>query len=116
MNQTSPENLDAVFKQLFDLLKHLTTLSSGAILLAVTVWEKLYDSPEFPASLFGALGLFFLSIVGSITSMFGLALGASTIGETRLNKFTVIFGAFLGIVGFIFALLFVVVSVLQRTG
>ena len=70
MSETQPQR--EVIRMYFDFLKHLTTLSSGSILLLVTLSEKLLKS--LPLGQIGsALAAFVASILFSLLCMFVLA-------------------------------------------
>jgi hypothetical protein len=72
----TPEEIEEkVFNSVIDFLKHVTTLSSGSILLLATFLEKLFHKPHlgflvaisfvcFAVSIIGAFAEFFL-LVGS---------------------------------------------------
>ncbi len=57
----------------YDTYKHLTTLSTGSIILLATFVEKLFDAPEWSILAPVAIGFFMLSVVSSVTSMFGIS-------------------------------------------
>ena len=63
------ESLEGV-KQLFDSLKHMTTLSTGSIALLVVVIEKLFSNPEWKFLVVVAVLIFLVSIFCSVTGMF----------------------------------------------
>lgn len=65
------------YKLVFDLLKHLTTLSSGSILLLVTLFEKVFKLTPSGYQLLFAFGGFLLSIACSVLAMIMLAFNAS---------------------------------------
>ena len=56
-------------KLYFDLVKHLTTLSSGSIALFATLGEKLFDKPRALWLVAISLTAFFLSILAGVASM-----------------------------------------------
>lgn len=53
----------------FDLYKHLTTLSTGAILLLAAFLEKLFKEPHGKWLVGVSMGCFLLSTVGSVGLM-----------------------------------------------
>ena len=65
------------YRLVFDLLKHLTTLSSGSILLLITLFEKVFKLSPPGYQLLFAFGGFFFSIVCSVVAMLLLAFNAS---------------------------------------
>ena len=58
-----------MIKLVFDLLKHVTTLSSGSILLILAISEKIFVGKNFPKLLLIAPCLFIISIVAALMSM-----------------------------------------------
>ena len=58
-----------MIKLVFDLLKHITTLASGSILLILAVAEKLFADKQIPKLLLAAPSLFIVSIVAALISM-----------------------------------------------
>jgi O-antigen/teichoic acid export membrane protein len=56
-------------KLFFESMKHLTTLSTGSILLLVTFLEKLFSNPRWKALIAVTLVSFVVSIVCSVSSM-----------------------------------------------
>lgn len=70
MAYTDDEKKDAeVSKLLHDYLKHITTLSTGSILLVVTFMERLFRQPEWQFLIGIALIGFLASIVFSVVVM-----------------------------------------------
>lgn len=57
----------------FDVYKHITTLSSGSVILTCTFLEKFFKTPRFLALMIVSLGCFFFSIIFSIYAMNDLA-------------------------------------------
>jgi len=49
-----------------DYLKHLTTLSTGAILIIVAFLEKIFETPEWIALIAISLCGFFLCVLGAL--------------------------------------------------
>jgi len=56
-------------KHIQEYLKHLTTLSTGAIVLLVALWDKVGSSAEWLFLVRIAVAAFFLSILGAVASM-----------------------------------------------
>lgn len=85
------------YKLVFDLMKHLTTLSSGSILILITLLEKVFRSapPAFTVGV--AFFGFCFSIVSAIVAMLLLAMNASdgrlTEGERNLFAIAATFSA-----------------------
>jgi hypothetical protein len=61
-------------KMYFELYKHLTTLSSGSIVLICTFLEKFFKTSESLHFLTASLVCFLASIIGSIYVMSHLAI------------------------------------------
>jgi hypothetical protein len=55
-------------KNIFDYLRHLSTLSTGSVILLVTLVEKVFPHPRWKASLVVSLLSFTLSIIGSVAA------------------------------------------------
>ena len=68
----------------YDAFKHLTTLSTGSILLFATLIEKVFSNPQWRALIIIAFGAFVLSILSSIMLMIllaGLVMRLDDVGE-----------------------------------
>ncbi len=74
-------------KYLFELLKHMTTLSSGSVLLLLTFLEKVLrnNSPGIAVKL--AFVGFFLSILFSLLTMLALSSSLGKIEEEDRSNF-----------------------------
>ncbi|MGZ3238567.1 MAG: hypothetical protein ACXU8A_14460 [Burkholderiaceae bacterium] len=99
------------YKMVFDLMKQLTTLSSGSILLLITLLEKVFHTSALISELRMALIGFFSSIITAVIAMLILGLNASdgklTEGERHVFAAATVFSsiAFVGgIVATVFAL------------
>ena len=57
----------------FEFFKHLTTLSSGSILLILALAEKFIKEPHLSQHLFRAVFLFCVAILAALLSMAALA-------------------------------------------
>jgi hypothetical protein len=98
------------YKLVFDLMKHLTTLSSGSILILIALLEKVFRAAPPTIYLRFAFGGFCISIIAAVVAMVLLSFNASDgdIPKKELNVFatasTVASAAFIvGIVYTIFA-------------
>jgi ABC-type dipeptide/oligopeptide/nickel transport system permease component len=60
-------------KLVFELLKQLTTLSSGGSLLVIAIAEKLFPQPEWGWSVALSLVAFLVCLVSSVMMMLQLA-------------------------------------------
>lgn len=56
-------------KLYFDMVKHLTTLSSGSILVVATLVEKLFDKPRHLWIVVIVLIAFLVSVISGLMSM-----------------------------------------------
>lgn len=63
-----------------DYLKHLTTLSTGAVVLIATFLEKFAPHPHWRAAVIVSLLGFLAAILGSVAAMTGLAMDAAAAG------------------------------------
>jgi hypothetical protein len=63
------------YKSVFDLLKHLTTLSSGSALLLVTILERIIRGGASKTYIAFSFAGFCISILAAVTAMFYLSLG-----------------------------------------
>ena len=97
------KNRAEAFKQVFELMKHVTTLSSGSILILVTFMEKILKGQGPSSSVGVAFSMFCISIVSALLTMFFLVMhrGESvTDREAIFFAFTVVIslgGFFFGI-------------------
>lgn len=66
-----------MYKLVFDLMKHITTLSSGSILIFIALLEKVFKSKPPQEILFVTFGLFSIAIVTAIMAMMVLAFNAT---------------------------------------
>jgi len=93
------ERIDS-FKQVFELLKHMTTLSSGSILLLLTFSEKIIHSAD-PNKWVGiAFVAFCISITFALGTMFFISLQRGekpTNGEVNFFAYTMM----ISVVGFL---------------
>ncbi|MGZ5781446.1 MAG: hypothetical protein ACXWIN_10885, partial [Burkholderiaceae bacterium] len=99
------------YKMVFDLMKQLTTLSSGSILLLITLLEKVFHTSALISELRMALIGFFSSIITAVIAMLIIGMNASDgkLSETERNVFatSTVFSAlafFVGMVATVFAL------------
>lgn len=66
-----------MYKLVFDLMKHITTLSSGAIIIVITLVEKVFATQPPVGMLVSTLGAFCVSIVCAIFAMLILSVNAT---------------------------------------
>lgn len=74
----------------FDTFKHLTTLSTGSIVIMSVFLEKLIMQPEWKALVIVSLSGFILSIIGAVLTMMVFAAAYQKGGEA--NDFEVYLG------------------------
>lgn len=68
-DQTFPPFKAEYSKIIIDHLKHLTTLSTGSILLEVAFLEKFFPHPKWKALVIASLLLFACSVILAVISM-----------------------------------------------
>lgn len=73
----------------YDAMKHLTTLSTGSILLIVTFLEKLFATPKWKALIALALISFILSIITAYIAMVQLATLVVRLRDLRVEKYVI---------------------------
>ncbi|EPS8832808.1 hypothetical protein BBM13_10810 [Vibrio parahaemolyticus] len=59
-------------KLAYDLFKHLTTLSTGSLLVIVAFIEKVYSSPKAMYLVSGSLVFFILTIILAVWNLIGI--------------------------------------------
>jgi len=69
-------------KQITDYLKHITTLSTGSIVLLVAFLEKLFSKPEGTIFIKYTMVGFAVSVVGAVIAM---TINIAVIGRDRKN-------------------------------
>jgi hypothetical protein len=67
----------------YDAMKHLTTLSTGSILILVAFLEKLFTSPKWKALIATAFISFVLTIIASYMAMLQFATLVSALEKIR---------------------------------
>lgn len=112
MEEDNPDYRESM-KLAFDFFKHLTTLSTGSVLLLVTFLDKLFQTPKCGSLVVWTVALFTFSTLGSIVGMYLSADilqkgGAhSDIKQWIANKFSylviIVFFAALAILSIFFA-------------
>jgi hypothetical protein len=88
MEKSAQKSRSEMFKQWFELLKHVTTLSSGSILLVLALAEKFLKEPHFTKPLFQSVICFLVSIFAALVAMAVIAVKAVSqdlsTGESRV--------------------------------
>jgi hypothetical protein len=107
----------ASYNQEQEFLKHLTTLSTGSILLMVTFLEKLFQNPEWKFLVGVSLASFTISIVGCLVthlqSVYDVEKGSGVpLGQSRF--FLIITCLLLALGGFFLGLLALVIFALKN--
>lgn len=84
---TKERQFEEGLKLHYDIYKHLTTLSTGSILIIVALLEKVFVHPKWKAFVVSAFCLFLLTILGSLVTMIicahGVRVGEKSHQETR---------------------------------
>lgn len=89
------------WKTQYDLFKHLTTLSTGSILLFVTFLEDIFTQPKWKLLIGVAFGAFTLSILASLMLMLLFSGYIRNLGRTEKfqNAVKILKVAFLTAIG-----------------
>jgi predicted permease len=75
---------EAEFHKLWaDYLKHITTLSTGSILLIATFLEKLFSQPRWKAAVLTSLLGFLASVLGSTIGLSGVVIRSKKLVWTK---------------------------------
>ncbi|HKR61447.1 MAG TPA: hypothetical protein VJS64_17300 [Pyrinomonadaceae bacterium] len=92
-------------KLLYDAFKHLTTLSTGSILILATFLEKFFREPEWTPLIAVAFLGFIAATVSSFITMLALSNSVFKLSENTET------GSRLGAAGFIFSLVTFVIGI-----
>lgn len=105
-----------MYKLVFDLMKHLTTLSSGSILILITLLEKVFR--ESPPTLYIrlAFGGFCISIIAAVFAMMVLSMNAADGAITEGERTVFAAATSIAAVSFSLGILFVVLAALPSLG
>nr|WP_143710591.1 hypothetical protein [Janthinobacterium sp. Marseille] len=105
-----------MYKLVFDLMKHLTTLSSGSILILITLLEKVFR--ESPPTLYirFSFGGFCISIIAAVVAMMVLSMNAADGAITEGERTTFAAAASISAVSFSLGIIFVVFAALPSLG
>ena len=103
-------------KMLFEFLKHLTTLSSGSILLIVALAEKFIKAPHLSQHLFRSVFLFCVAILTALLTMGVLSFhaGGDKLSTGAIKLFA--WGLLMSAMGFFGGIALVGLSVLRELG
>jgi Na+-transporting methylmalonyl-CoA/oxaloacetate decarboxylase beta subunit len=90
----------------YEAYKHLTTLSTGSILILLALLEKLFVNPKWRALVIVALISFIVSILSSVLMMFliGNLVRESRIANNKAETMSILFSLssfLLGIISFV---------------
>lgn len=72
------------YKSFYDLFKHVTTLSTGSVLILTAFLEKFFKNPEWKLLIGITLALFIISIISSLLAMIGY--GGKIVASDNENK------------------------------
>lgn len=112
----SERNKTEMFKLVFDLLKHLTTLCSGSILLILTLAEKFFKDSAFSPALFKSLAAFAVSILAALVSMAILSLNAGNGRLVGRSNYWFAWGFVMSAIGFFGGMLLIIIAVFRQYG
>jgi len=116
MNESDDRDLES-YKQEQDFLKHLVSLSTGAILLLVTFLQDLFKKPLGKSLVWWTLLGFTLSIVGSLFVHFFSIMDVNRKVENKISTkypFTGVFFTLLCFGGFLTGLVSLVIFTLKN--
>jgi hypothetical protein len=65
----NPISDSEIFKAVIDYVKHITTLSTGSLLLLATFLEKIFVKPVWKPLIGVCFGFFVLSILGCVVML-----------------------------------------------
>lgn len=100
-NRTEQERRDdeRLHDRMIEYVKHLTTLSTGSIVLQVAFLEKVFPHPQWRALIVISLCAFGISVLGSVVAYWLLMNELRTYTETQAYRlagsFIVIWASFL---------------------
>lgn len=77
---STPKRLEGR-KLFYDFMKHMTTLSTGSIILLVVLVEKLFPNPSLKWLMVVVFSLFILCTISALLSMFMLAMTVFVSGD-----------------------------------
>lgn len=104
------------FKMMFDFLKHLTTLSSGSILLILALAEKFIKEPQLSQHLFRSVFAFCVAILAALITMGVIALHASGEKPSPNAANTLAWGLVMSGMGFFGGIALIGLTVLRAYG
>jgi hypothetical protein len=116
MSDTPSKDLSDMFKMLFEFFKHLTTLSSGSILVILALAEKFIKQLADVTSLFGSMFCFSVVIVTSLVSMAVLAVHAAGDKPSKGAIKLFAWGAGMSGIGFFGGMMILAMVVLRALG
>ncbi len=88
------------FKLGYDLFKHVTTLSTGTLLILITFLEKLFQNPSWKFLVSVSFVSFIISIISSVVTMFFLTQAIADFGELEKNETRIARWSFILTLGF----------------
>lgn len=105
-----------VLKLVFEFLKHLTTLSSGSILVILTLAEKFFKDSAYSPALFQSVGAFAISILAALVSMAVLSFNVASMRLPGRPAFWFAWGFAMSAIGFIGGMSLLIISVFKQYG
>lgn len=104
------------YKLVFDFMKHLTTLSSGSILILITMLEKVFRESPPATYIQMSFGGFCISIVTAVVAMMLLSMNAADGALTEGERNVFAAAASIAAVSFSLGIIFVVFAALPSLG
>ncbi len=98
-NESNAEALDKAYQEgqklIYDVFKHITTLSTGAILILVAFLEKFFKTPEWKGLIAASFIGFILATISSVIAM--IMIGSSVLksgkaggAETKIGGLSIL--------------------------
>lgn len=116
MSDSDDKKKTETIKLVFDLLKHLTTLSSGSILLILALIDKLFIGKQLPKLLLVAPCLFIVSVVSALISMVVISFTSGKASPSNIETSVFAWGFTLSAFAFGAGMFFVLVVLLASYG
>lgn len=108
-----PERTDDIsatgYKLIFDLFKHLTTLSTGSLLLTIGFIDKLFPQHQWGSLIVVVFVAFFITVVASFISMLITSYAVSRNYESNTESKIYALAATIAILSFIIGIICLIV-------
>lgn len=116
MSDAPTKDRSDTFKTLFEFFKHLTTLSSGSILVILALAEKFIKQPVDVTFLFRSMFCFCVAIVTSLVAMGVLAFHAAGDKPSNGAVKLLAWGTVMSGIGFFGGMVMLAMAVLRVLG